>query len=847
MALQQIANTDISSTGTFALGSVSSSTLTSGRVTYATTGGLLTDSSSLTYDGTTLTSTKFAGALNGTVGATTPSTVVATSVTNSGLTSGRITYASTGGLLVDSANLTFSGTNVGIGTASPAAKLDLGGNTASTVQQIFGRGVTDTDFTVRYTNGAAGTSAFIGTLGLDYANGTFADMATIKFYRNSVAGELAFFASASGVSGTEKLRITSTTLHTANGVSVGIGTDSPYGLLNIKGSNGQLVLANGNTSGGMKLTASNSIYTGNGYLAFEGYANEYGRFDSSGNFMVGATSSSAIANRNIDVNGTGDASFNLRVGGTTCAYFYTTAGQTLLGTVGALPITFYPNGVERMRIATDGTVTIGNAVAATNVNLVLNGVVSKAQRIYFSNSGVEKWLIGAGAASETSAFEIYNTSGTIVLSIDKTNSVSSFGAPVNVYGNMIVTRNAIIGINGDNVAAGTFAFRDVSGVQKAAIASYYNVADEGALEFMNGTTTKMIMRSGGNVGIGTTSPAAFTGFTTNRTVLQIANTTSDSGQIILGGATNALLLDYNNAAGDVTIRNTYGASAAGALINIDSGTLVFRTGTSYTQAMRITSGGNVVIGSTTTPDALLHVYQASGKVATFGNNVNDNGNYIVLGGTVYNKNWVISNNMLVGGEFGIGRTSAAGGTTIGSAHDLMINSSGNVLIGTTTIVDTYSALLVLQAAYPKTRMEIRNDGETSALYAITFRNGNGLIGNITTTGSTTAFNTSSDYRLKRDVQPMTGALAKVIALKPVTYKWKADGSDGQGFIAHELAEVCADAVTGVKDEVNDDGSIKPQGIDSSFLVATLTAAIQEQQALIESMATKLKDAGVAGF
>ncbi len=61
MALQQIANTDISSTGTFALGSVSSSALTSGRVTFATAGGLLTDSAALTFNGTILTSVGFAG------------------------------------------------------------------------------------------------------------------------------------------------------------------------------------------------------------------------------------------------------------------------------------------------------------------------------------------------------------------------------------------------------------------------------------------------------------------------------------------------------------------------------------------------------------------------------------------------------------------------------------------------------------------------------------------------------------------------------------------------------------------------------------------------------------------
>jgi hypothetical protein len=70
----------------------------------------------------------------------------------------------------------------------------------------------------------------------------------------------------------------------------------------------------------------------------------------------------------------------------------------------------------------------------------------------------------------------------------------------------------------------------------------------------------------------------------------------------------------------------------------------------------------------------------------------------------------------------------------------------------------------------------------------------------------------------------------VAALNPCTYKWKADGCEGQGFIAHELQDVCPDAVTGEKDAVNEDGSIKAQAIDTSFLVATLTAAIQELKA-----------------
>jgi hypothetical protein len=109
------------------------------------------------------------------------------------------------------------------------------------------------------------------------------------------------------------------------------------------------------------------------------------------------------------------------------------------------------------------------------------------------------------------------------------------------------------------------------------------------------------------------------------------------------------------------------------------------------------------------------------------------------------------------------------------------------------------------------------------------------VGSISTNGSNnTSYNTSSDYRLKENVQPMTGALAKVAALKPVTYKWKSDGSDGEGFIAHELAEVCPQAVTGEKDAVDDEGKPKHQGVDTSFLVATLTAAIQELKAELDA-------------
>ena len=187
---------------------------------------------------------------------------------------------------------------------------------------------------------------------------------------------------------------------------------------------------------------------------------------------------------------------------------------------------------------------------------------------------------------------------------------------------------------------------------------------------------------------------------------------------------------------------------------------------------------------------------------------------------------------------GGGSTNLALGTNSGGGavvERMRIDSSGNLLVGTTSAYG--SRFQVTRSG--GTPAAIHNSGGTSGSFnQILFLNNAGTadIGYIARTNDTSvSYNTTSDYRLKEAVQPMTGALARVAALKPVTYKWKADGSDGQGFIAHELQAVVPDCVSGEKDAVDADGKPVYQGIDTSFLVATLTAAIQEQQALIAAL------------
>jgi len=165
----------------------------------------------------------------------------------------------------------------------------------------------------------------------------------------------------------------------------------------------------------------------------------------------------------------------------------------------------------------------------------------------------------------------------------------------------------------------------------------------------------------------------------------------------------------------------------------------------------------------------------------------------------------------------------------GLSEAARIDSSGNLLVGCTATPSASVKGAGLIKDTTGTDLYLASD-DTASDRLIWFYNPNGLVGGITVSGSATAYNTSSDYRLKNTIAPMTGALAKVALLKPCTYKWNVDGSNGEGFIAHELAEVVPDAVSGEKDAVNEDGSIKPQGIDTSFLIATLTAAIQELKA-----------------
>jgi hypothetical protein len=193
-------------------------------------------------------------------------------------------------------------------------------------------------------------------------------------------------------------------------------------------------------------------------------------------------------------------------------------------------------------------------------------------------------------------------------------------------------------------------------------------------------------------------------------------------------------------------------------------------------------------------------------------------------------------------------STAVAGTTTNHDYYLYANNvvqavvskDGGMFIGCTatpsSIVSGIRWNNALTAAGPA---KVSAGSVTTTVYLIDFVNGNGVVGTISTNGTATTYSTSSDYRLKTNVKPMQNALDKVDALNPVTFDWVTDGAPSQGFIAHELQAVVPECVVGEKDAVNDQGKPIYQSIDTSFLVATLTAAVKELKSEVDALKRKI--------
>jgi len=322
-----------------------------------------------------------------------------------------------------------------------------------------------------------------------------------------------------------------------------------------------------------------------------------------------------------------------------------------------------------------------------------------------------------------------------------------------------------------------------------------------ALTLQSAGTTAITVDTSQNVGIGTSSP---TNYGAGTTTLSISNSTG-SGYLDLYNAGSRRGYQYATA-------STYNIGTT------TSTALVFETVGS--ERMRIDSSGNVGIG-TSSPGTRLDVVGSGNPTITL------RGSDAAYTGTL--------NIQSAGGGISvINGTGGLGGLSFqtGGSERARITSAGAVLVGTTSQINAGLLNLAFDTG-TYCAIATRPTNNTGYDAARFFNSSTTQIGSIACTTTNTSYVTSSDYRLKNTIAPMTGALARVAALKPCTYKWNVDGLDGQGFIAHELQEVCPDAVTGEKD------GEQMQGVDYGKLTPILTAALQEAIAKIETLEARI--------
>jgi hypothetical protein len=365
------------------------------------------------------------------------------------------------------------------------------------------------------------------------------------------------------------------------------------------------------------------------------------------------------------------------------------------------------------------------------------------------------------------------------------------------------------------------------------------------LRFITNNTERMRLDSSGNLGLGVT-PSAWVGYK----VLQ-----AGIGSFI-GGSSGAYLLQDNaytdnSGAGWKYINSSYAAAQYYAA----SGAHVWRTAPSgtagnaitFTQAMTLDASGNLNVGYTSS-------YSPTGggtTKGTFGNDANSRTNLVVSNQSsgssasaalvlgAYGADWII-------GAGSVANTNTSLTFTRGSSEFARIDSSGNLLVGTTSALSVASKVQVSSAA-SVAYFYTSSTGSDGCYVDIAgnnkffeFRKAGVEKGNISFNGTLTVYNTTSDYRLKNVTNSVTGHGERIDALKPVDYEWKEDNSQARGFLAHEFQEVYPNSVTGIKDAVDKNGNPKYQSMQASTpeVIADLVAEIQ-------SLRKRLADAGIA--
>ena len=458
-------------------------------------------------------------------------------------------------------------------------------------------------------------------------------------------------------------------------------------------------------------------------------------------------------------------------------------------------------------------------------------------------------------------------------------SEDTWGTKINTNLNLIDTQMKVSDTrSAANTTVANAALPKAGGTMTGVIASFTSTGIDD-----NATSTAVTIDASENVGIGTASPSV-------PLHVKKAGSTSAVQEFIrlennaTGGTGSGSSMNFHHYhAGS----GPAGGAKAASITVVNSGSWAAGTPSSYStdltfgtihentfgERLRIDSSGNVGIG--VVPEAWNSSYTAL-DIGSWGMLMGEGGAVHIAANTWSDGTWKYKNtekaamHQLSNGKHNfLVAPSGTADAAISWNTAMTIANTGNVGINATptsyeklkisaSLTENALAITNHSYYYPWAIRILNSDTVNRAGQEINFRRGAADVGSIQTSTSSTSYNTSSDYRLKENVTPMSGATAQTKLLKPCNFDWII-GGNVNGFIAHELAEVVPEAVTGTKDAMKDEEyevtaavlddegnettaavmgthSVPDmQGIDQSKLVPLLTATIQELIARIEAL------------
>jgi len=519
----------------------------------------------------------------------------------------------------------------------------------------------------------------------------------------------------------------------------------------------------------------------------------------------------ATTSTGIDVTGT---ALNLDGGGSnplltlknSATYYSTVSHDTFNVQNNGLKLS--TQGTERMRIDSSGRLLVGTSSSRT-----VQGFNHKVQ--------VE------GTNASTASISIVRNTNSVdppYITFGKTRS-GSVGASGIVQQDDVLGRIDFTGANGSNLGSlGARIDARVDGTPGSSSDMPTRLTFQTSGDGSATPTERMRIDSSGKVGIGTSSPS-YTLEVYKSSVGNVASFNSSSG----------------NRSLDITSADNGAYLGAEWDRNINSAGGIHTWSVEDNEKMRIDSSGKVMIGTTT---------EGQGQADNL--TISDSGHMgMTLRSTDSHECSIFFSDATSGaGEYaGAVQYSHSDNALIFSSNSvarMRIDSSGNLLVGKTSASIDVDGFMVHNSDY----INSTNTSGSAAYFnrkgtdgdIVNFQNDGSSVGSISVSGSSTAYNTSSDYRLKENVVDLTGASARVNQLDVKRFNFIADDTNTlvDGFLAHEVADVVPEAITGTKDAVDDDGNPEYQGIDQSKLVPLLTAALQEALTEIASLKTRVQ-------